>query len=151
MTSTSVLRIGTRASQLARTQTGYVIDALGVNAEIVAITTEGDVSPLALSQIGGTGVFVTALRTALLNGEIDMPSTPQDLPTAPADGITIAAIRSAGPARCSHRANGLTLDELPNGAYRHQFASSCRADPPLVWAMRSSPFAATSIPDSSCY
>jgi hydroxymethylbilane synthase len=127
MTSTSVLRVGTRASQLARTQTGYVIDALGlalgvnasgVNAEVITITTEGDVSPLALSQIGGTGVFVTALRTALLNGEIDIAvHSLKDLPTAPADGITIAAIpQREDPRDALIARDGLTLGELPNGA-----------------------------------
>ena len=66
------LRIGTRGSALARSQTGTVIAALaglGVKAEAVEIVTTGDRSTAALTQIGGTGVFVSALRDALLEHE----------------------------------------------------------------------------------
>ncbi|HVU90638.1 MAG TPA: hydroxymethylbilane synthase, partial [Jatrophihabitans sp.] len=66
MTATRTLRIGTRASALARTQTGLVAQALGVPFEIVHIVTEGDRSSAAVAEFGGTGVFVSALRTALL-------------------------------------------------------------------------------------
>ncbi|WP_375482252.1 hydroxymethylbilane synthase [uncultured Jatrophihabitans sp.] len=118
MTSTRTLRIGTRASALARTQTDLVADALGGSTEIVPIVTEGDVSSAALAQIGGTGVFVSALRTALLDGQIDVAvHSFKDLPTAPADGIALAAVpvredpRDALVAR-----DGLTLGELPPGA-----------------------------------
>ena len=83
MTATRTLRIGTRASALARTQTELVADALGVDVEIVPIVTEGDRSSAALTQIGGTGVFVSALRTALLAGGIDVAvHSFKDLPTA---------------------------------------------------------------------
>ena len=116
--STRVLRIGTRASALARTQTDHVAQALGVPVEIVPIVTEGDRSPAALTQLGGTGVFVSALREALLDGRIDVAvHSYKDLPTAPADGVVIAAVpvredpRDALVAR-----DGLTLGELPPGA-----------------------------------
>jgi len=71
-----------------------------------------------LSQIGGTGVFVTALRTALLNGEIDIAvHSLKDLPTAPAGGITIAAIpQRQDPRDALIARDGLTLGELPQGA-----------------------------------
>ena len=118
MTATRTLRIGTRASALARTQTGLVADAIGTPVEIVPIVTEGDRSSAAVTQLGGTGVFVSALREALLAGEIDVAvHSYKDLPTAPADGITIAAVplredpRDALVAR-----DGLTLGELPAGA-----------------------------------
>ncbi len=118
MTVTRTLRIGTRGSVLARTQTGTVAAALGVPYEIVHIVTEGDRSPAAMAQIGGTGVFVSALRTALTDGEIDVAvHSYKDLPTAPAEGITIAAVplredpRDALVAR-----DGLVLGELPAGA-----------------------------------
>src|SRR3954463_11570853 len=93
MTTTRTLRIGTRASALARTQTDLVATALGTPVEIVPIVTEGDRSAAAVTQLGGTGVFVSALRSALLDGLIDVavPSY-KDLPTAPADGIVIAAV-----------------------------------------------------------
>ena len=118
MTATRTLRIGTRASALARTQTDHVAAALGVPVEIVPIVTEGDRSSAALTQIGGTGVFVTALRSALLAGRIDVAvHSFKDLPTAPAAGIALAAVplredpRDALVAR-----DGLTLGELPPGA-----------------------------------
>jgi hydroxymethylbilane synthase len=118
MTATRTLRIGTRASALARTQTEAVAAALGAPVEIVPIVTEGDRSAAAVNQLGGTGVFVSALRTALLNGDIDVAvHSYKDLPTAPADGIVIAAVpvredpRDALVAR-----DGLVLGALPPGA-----------------------------------
>jgi hydroxymethylbilane synthase len=118
MTVTRTLRIGTRGSALARTQTDSVATALGVPVEIVHIVTEGDRSSAAVSQLGGTGVFVSALRTALLNDEIDVAvHSYKDLPTAPADGITIAAVPLREDARDALVArDGLTLGELPPGS-----------------------------------
>ena len=111
MTAVRTLRVGTRNSALARTQTDQVVRALhaatdgAVAVEIVPIVTEGDVSKAALAQIGGTGVFVTALRTALLEGRIDLAvHSYKDLPTAPAPGLAIAAVPHArGPARRAGR------------------------------------------------
>jgi len=118
MTVTRTLRVGTRASALARTQTGLVVSALGTPAEIVPVVTEGDRSSEALAQIGGTGVFVSALRTALLAGEIDVAvHSYKDLPTAPAEGIVIAAVPTREDPRDALVArDGLTLGELPAGA-----------------------------------
>jgi hydroxymethylbilane synthase len=118
MTVTRTLRIGTRGSALARTQTDLVATALGVPVEIVHIVTEGDRSSAAVSQLGGTGVFVSALRTALLNDEIDVAvHSYKDLPTAPAEGITIAAVPLREDARDALVArDGLTLGELPPGS-----------------------------------
>lgn len=117
----SALRLGTRASALALTQSGHVADAvraLGHEVELVHVTTHGDVSSAAIAQMGGTGVFVTALREALLAGEVDFAvHSYKDLPTAPAEGLVIAAVplrqdpRDALVAR-----DGLTLGELPTGA-----------------------------------
>jgi hydroxymethylbilane synthase len=91
--TTRILRVGTRASLLARTQTGLVVAALAVPAEIVPVVTAGDRTTAAIETIGGTGVFVTALRDALIRGEIDVAvHSYKDLPTAPADGIVIAAV-----------------------------------------------------------
>jgi hydroxymethylbilane synthase len=118
MTAMRTLRVGTRASLLARTQTDQVVAAIGVPVEIVPIVTAGDRSSAALDQIGGTGVFVSALRTALLAGEIDVAvHSYKDLPTADAEGIVIAAV----PARQDPRdalvaRDGLTLGQLPAGS-----------------------------------
>ncbi|SDI93185.1 hydroxymethylbilane synthase [Frankineae bacterium MT45] len=118
MTSTKTLRVGTRASALARTQTNQFVEALGVPVEIVTIVTEGDVNGAALSQIGGTGVFVTALRSALLKNEIDIAiHSYKDLPTAPVDGIVVAAVPTREDPRDGLVArDGLTLGELPPGS-----------------------------------
>ena len=68
--------------------------------------------------MGGAGVFVGALRDALLRGEVDIAvHSLKDLPTGAADGITLAAV----PVREDPRdvvvaRDGLTLGELPAGA-----------------------------------
>jgi hydroxymethylbilane synthase len=112
------LRVGTRASALARTQTDLVANALAVPVEIVPIVTEGDRSSAALTQIGGTGVFVSALRSALLAGDIDVAvHSYKDLPTAPADGVVIAAVpQREDPRDALVARDGLTLGELPPGS-----------------------------------
>jgi hydroxymethylbilane synthase len=118
MSTTTTLRIGTRASALARVQTDVIAGLLGVQAQIVPIVTAGDRSAAAISQLGGTGVFISALRQALLDDEIDVAvHSYKDLPTAAAEGITIAAVpvredpRDALVAR-----DGLVLGELPPGS-----------------------------------
>jgi len=118
MTTTRTLRVGTRASTLARTQTGVVVDALGLPVEIITIVTEGDRSAEALTQLGGTGVFVSALRAALLADEIDVAvHSFKDLPTAAADGIALAAVpRREDPRDALVARDGLTLGGLPAGA-----------------------------------
>ncbi len=117
----TVLRLGTRASALALAQSGQVADALralGHHVELVHITTQGDTSSAAITQLGGTGVFVTALREALLAGEIDVAvHSYKDLPTAPAEGLVIAAVPPRQDARDVLVArDGLTLGELPSGS-----------------------------------
>jgi len=116
------LRIGTRASQLARTQSGQVADLvrsrLGVEVELVEVTTEGDTSTASLASLGGTGVFVSALRDALLRGDVDLAvHSLKDLPTAPAEGIALAAIPTReDPRDVLVARDGLTLGELPAGS-----------------------------------
>lgn len=117
------LRIGTRASVLAKTQSGWVAGqlsraALGVEAELVEVTTFGDISPEPLAQIGGTGVFVTAVREALLGGDVDLVvHSFKDLPTQPAPGVTLAAVPlREDPRDVLVARDGLTLGELPPGS-----------------------------------
>ena len=121
--TTRTLRVGTRASLLARTQTQWVIDAFAgsnpdVGVQTVLVSTEGDRSAQPLEQIGGTGVFVSALREALLAGEIDVAvHSYKDLPTAPAPDIALAAVpRREDPRDALCARDGLTLLELPAGA-----------------------------------
>jgi hydroxymethylbilane synthase len=121
-TATVTLRLGTRASALARTQSQSVADAVtaatGARVELVPITTEGDRSAAAIAQLGGTGVFVTAIRQALLGGEIDLAvHSYKDLPTVPADGLVLAAVPAREDPRDALVArDGLTLGELPPGS-----------------------------------
>lgn len=118
----SALRLGTRASLLARTQSELVAAAIrertGRDVTLVEITTEGDVSKAALATMGGTGVFVGALRDALLKGEVDVAvHSLKDLPTTPYAGITLAAIPEREDPRDAVVArDGLTLGELPAGS-----------------------------------
>jgi hydroxymethylbilane synthase len=123
MTSTTAtLRLGTRASQLAHTQSRTVADALtaasGVPVELVHISTAGDRSATAIAQLGGTGVFVTAIRAALLEGTVDVAvHSYKDLPTAPEPGLALAAVPPREDPRDALVARDrLTLGELPSGA-----------------------------------
>jgi hydroxymethylbilane synthase len=117
---TKTLRVGTRASVLAVAQTETVADALraaGHDVELVRITTPGDQSTKPIAQIG-VGVFTSALREALRNGEIDLAvHSYKDLPTAPEPGLVIAAVpRRADPRDALVARDGLTLGELPPGS-----------------------------------
>jgi len=116
------LRLGTRRSALALAQSSVVATALterlGRPVELVEILTAGDRSAAAISTIGGTGVFVTALRDALLAGQVDLAvHSYKDLPTAPAAGLTVAAVpRREDPRDVLVARDGLTLGELPVGS-----------------------------------
>src|SRR3954471_3681360 len=98
----SLLRLGTRGSKLALTQTGLVRDALAAavpalaapnTIEIVAIRTTGDaIQDRPLSEAGGKGLFVKEIEEALLAGRIDAAvHSMKDMPTAQPDGLVIAA------------------------------------------------------------
>lgn len=115
------LRLGTRGSLLASTQARWVADrlrALGRRVELVEIRTEGDRSGAPLTQIGGTGVFASALRTALQAGEIDLAvHSLKDLPVAPEPGLVLAAIPSReDPRDAVLTRGGGPLSGLPPGA-----------------------------------
>ena len=120
--ATRTLRLGTRASALATTQSGMVADLirerLGREVELVEVSTEGDRSAAPLASLGGTGVFVSALRDALLDGHVDVAvHSLKDLPTTPAEGITLAAIPPReDPRDVVVARDGLTLGELPVGS-----------------------------------
>ena len=111
------LRVGTRASTLAMAQTAASAAQLGPH-ELVTITSEGDRSTAPLASMGGTGVFVSALRDALRAGEVDViVHSFKDLPTAPAEGIVIAAVpERADPRDALATRDGVTLAKLPHAA-----------------------------------
>ena len=115
------LRLGTRASALATSQSDWVADhlrAAGHEVELVLVRTEGDASRRSLTEIGGTGVFASALRDALREGRIDLAvHSLKDLPTAAEPGLRIAAIPEREDPRDVLVARaGRTLGELPAGS-----------------------------------
>ncbi|MCX4972452.1 MULTISPECIES: hydroxymethylbilane synthase [unclassified Streptomyces] len=120
--SEQALRLGTRRSKLAMAQSGQVADAVrqvtGRPVELVEITTYGDTSRENLAQIGGTGVFVTALRDALLAGDIDFAvHSLKDLPTGQPEALALAAVPlREDPRDVLVARDGLIFEQLPNGA-----------------------------------
>jgi hydroxymethylbilane synthase len=122
MTVTSrTLRLGTRRSALAMAQAGRVADALrgkGHEVALVEVVTDGDRSPASLTELGGTGVFVTELRRQLLGGAIDLAvHSLKDLPTAAAEGLVVAAVPLREDARDALVSRDRTpLNQLAQGA-----------------------------------
>ena len=116
------LRLGTRASLLATTQSQTVAELirarLGCEVELVEVTTEGDRNTASLATLGGTGVFVSALRDALLRDQIDVAvHSLKDLPTGRQEGIALAACpEREDPRDVVVARDGLTLGELPAGS-----------------------------------
>jgi hydroxymethylbilane synthase len=131
------IRLGARTSALARAQTNQVATALaaaGSDTTFVGITTTGDLDQRQLTEIGGTGVFVSAVRDALRRGEIDVAvHSFKDLPTSPADDLEIIAV----PPREDTRdvLVGRRLDDLSEGA-RVGTGAPRRAMQILDWAAR---------------
>ena len=132
---TRSIRLGARTSSLARAQANQVATALaadGVEVTFVGITTTGDLDQRQLTEIGGTGVFVSAVRDALRRGEIDVAvHSLKDLPTTPAEDLEIIAI----PVREDSRdvLIGRRLEDLSNGA-RVGTGAPRRAMQLLDWA-----------------
>jgi hydroxymethylbilane synthase len=107
---------------LAIAQSQRVAEAVaatcGRDVELVFIKTRGDASQESLVTLGGTGVFVSALRDALLRGEVDLAvHSLKDLPTAAAKDLELAAVPTREDPRDALVArDGHTLTSLPEGA-----------------------------------
>ncbi len=122
MSRAAPIRIGTRASPLARWQAQWVADALaafGAAVELVPITTRGDsqaAEPIAA--LGGTGIFTRELQRALLDERIDVAvHSLKDLPTEPVAGLILAAVpRRESPFDVLVSHDGAMLASLPGGA-----------------------------------
>ena len=133
------LRLGTRGSRLALTQSGQVAEALrqaaggggaaaaagkasegsgGLGIDLVTVRTDGDGDRTPLRQLGGVGVFAARLRHALLDGEVDLVvHSFKDLPTQPVEGLEVICVPAREDPRdalCAR--DGLTLTDLPEGA-----------------------------------
>jgi hydroxymethylbilane synthase len=98
------LRIGTRGSPLALWQARHVAERLRIliqprAVELVEIETSGDrIRDVALTQIGGDGVFTKEIQRALLAGSVDVAvHSLKDLPTTFIAGLTLAAVPERGP------------------------------------------------------
>ncbi|HET6758117.1 MAG TPA: hydroxymethylbilane synthase [Propionibacteriaceae bacterium] len=134
---TRPIRLGARRSALARAQANQVAAALaaeGIESSFVGITTSGDSDQRHLTEIGGRGVFVNAVRDALHRGEIDVAvHSLKDLPTAAAADLEIIAI----PEREDTRdvLIGQRLDDLADG-FRVGTGAPRRAMQILDWAAR---------------
>jgi hydroxymethylbilane synthase len=97
MAPSRTIRVGTRSSQLARTQTGWVVERmrrLGLVVEVEMISTQGDArTDVPIAGIGGDGVFVRELERALLDGRIDAAvHSYKDMPTAVTPGLTVTCV-----------------------------------------------------------
>ncbi|GFN33649.1 hydroxymethylbilane synthase [Paenibacillus xylaniclasticus] len=123
-----VIRVGTRQSALALTQTGQVIDqlkklsdqhGLGYSFETVKIVTKGDrILDVTLSKVGGKGLFVKEIEQALLDGEIDMAvHSMKDMPFELPDGLMNGSVpKRVDPRDAIITSTGEGLDSLPEGA-----------------------------------
>lgn len=117
------LTIATRESQLALWQANHVRDALraahpGLEVELLGMTSRGDqVLDVPLAKVGGKGLFVKELETALLNGSADIAvHSMKDVPMAFPEGLELGVIcerEDPTDALVSHHFG--SLDELPQG------------------------------------
>lgn len=118
----NALRIGTRASALARWQAENVraqLAAIGAPAELVFIRTIGDRdSESSLRNIGGKGVFTKEIEDALLDGRVDLAvHSMKDVPTELPAGLVLAAICERADVRDALVSReSLPFEQLPQGA-----------------------------------
>jgi hydroxymethylbilane synthase len=118
------LRIATRASQLALTQTGWVArrieERLGVATELVPLRTTGDrLADVSLAKVGGKGLFVKELEEALLDGRADLAvHSAKDLPARLPEGLALVAFPERADPRDALAAGGrfASVSSLPAGA-----------------------------------
>ena len=134
----SVIRLGTRSSTLALTQSGHVADslrALGHAVELVPMLSPGDMTTTPLTGLAQEGIFVSSVREALLNNEIDIAvHSFKDVPTDVAEGIALGAVPQRVDPRDTFISNYASLGQLPAGA-RVGTCSARRA----AWVLRKRP------------
>ncbi|SDQ45879.1 hydroxymethylbilane synthase [Virgibacillus subterraneus] len=116
--------VGSRKSNLALTQTEWVIDQLkkaGIKNEfeVKKIVTKGDrILDVTLSKVGGKGLFVKEIEQAMYDKEIDLAvHSMKDMPSQMPEGLTITSV----PEREDHRdayiaKDNVALNDLPEGA-----------------------------------
>lgn len=111
----ATLRVATRGSALALWQARRVIELLGVEAELVIVSTQGDSAPeIPVWSMGGTGVFVAEVSDAVLSGRAEIAvHAAKDLPSTSTEGMVIAAVPERGDVRDA--LVGSRLDAVPIG------------------------------------
>jgi porphobilinogen deaminase-like protein len=136
----SVLRLGTRGSALALAQTGWVAQRLrtaGLEVRVVPVRTAGDTYSEPITDIG-VGVFVSALREALVAGEVDAAvHSYKDLPTAADPRLVLAAVpERADPRDALVARDRMVLGELPPGATSTRGSVGSSTGSSMVWWSR---------------
>ncbi|MFC7393732.1 hydroxymethylbilane synthase [Scopulibacillus cellulosilyticus] len=118
------IKVGSRKSKLALTQTNWVMDQLKkangqLEFDLKHIVTKGDrILDVTLSKVGGKGLFVKEIEQALLNKEIDFAvHSMKDMPAVLPEGLEIACV----PVREDFRdvyisKKHIPFHELPKGA-----------------------------------
>ncbi|MBX9668526.1 MAG: hydroxymethylbilane synthase [Candidatus Obscuribacterales bacterium] len=118
------MRVGTRASKLARRQTDIVVERIKLHfpdlaIEVIPLTTRGDSQrDRPIADLGATGVFVKELEEALLAHEVDLVvHSLKDLPTDIPGKLTLAAVlQREDPRDVLVTRDGLTFEQLPPNA-----------------------------------
>ena len=117
------IKVGTRGSNLALTQTGHVIDALSqanpsIDFEIVTIKTTGDHDRWKTQMPLKVGVFVRELESALLDNRIDIAvHSLKDMPSSLTTELVIAAVpEREDPRDALISRKGILLEDLPSGS-----------------------------------
>ncbi len=118
------LTIGTRGSQLALWQAGWVRDELvrhhpGLNVVLNVIKTTGDkILDVPLAKVGGKGLFVKEIEEALLDGRVDLAvHSMKDMPGEMPEGLSISCVpKRETPYDVMITKSGRPVEELPEGA-----------------------------------
>ena len=115
------IRLGTRASALARWQAEWVASRLtemGASVEVVFIKTGGDGTTTPITESGGQGLFTKEIQRALLDDRIDLAvHSLKDLPTERIEGLGLAAVpERESPYDAFLSINASSIDQLPQGA-----------------------------------
>jgi hydroxymethylbilane synthase len=122
--TSGALRVGTRGSLLARTQTGWVVDQLrtanpGVEVTIEIIQTTGDLRrDIPFAAVGTKGMFVKEIEQALLDGHIDVGvHSLKDMPSELPEGLELACVPvRENPYDALLTRSAVSLSDLPIGA-----------------------------------
>ncbi len=115
------IRLGTRASALARWQAEWVasrLEELGAKVELVFIKTGGDGTTTPITASSEPGLFTKEIQRALLDERVDLAvHSLKDLPTDPVPGLTLAAVPPRESPQDAFISNDFaTLADLPLGA-----------------------------------